>query len=71
MCSCTLLAEQTGASVIYISTDYVFDGTKPPHKPEDPTNPLNAYGKSKLEGEEATLAVNSGTSKTLISRFFI
>ena len=49
-----------GASVIYISTDYVFDGTKPPHKPTDTPNPLNAYGHSKLEGEQAALAVNPG-----------
>jgi S-adenosylmethionine synthetase len=39
--------------LLYISTDYVFDGTKAPYKPDDQPNPLNKYGKSKLEGEEA------------------
>jgi dTDP-4-dehydrorhamnose reductase len=40
---------------VYISTDYVFDGTKPPYKIEDSTNPLNKYGMSKLNGETVTL----------------
>lgn len=40
--------------LVYISTDYVFDGTKEtPYTPQDTTNPLNAYGLSKLHGEEA------------------
>lgn len=42
------------AIMIYISTDYVFDGTKKtPYVPEDTTNPTGAYGLSKLHGEEA------------------
>jgi len=46
-------AEQ-GARLIYISTDYVFDGTKgSPHSEEDTPNPVNAYGRSKLAGERA------------------
>ena len=52
-------ARDGGAWVLSISTDYVFDGTKPPYQPDDPTNPLNAYGRSKLEGERALLAANS------------
>ena len=40
--------------LIYISTDYVFDGTKnTPYEPEDQTNPVNSYGLSKLHGEQA------------------
>lgn len=40
--------------LVYISTDYVFDGTKTePYTPADRTNPINNYGLTKLLGEEA------------------
>ena len=49
-------AEAAGARVIYLSTDYVFDGTKPtPYVEEDLPHPLNRYGASKLEGERHVL----------------
>uniref|UniRef100_A0A3P8RP80 Methionine adenosyltransferase 2 subunit beta n=1 Tax=Amphiprion percula TaxID=161767 RepID=A0A3P8RP80_AMPPE len=44
-----------GALFIYISTDYVFDGRNPPYGEDDSPNPLNVYGRSKLEGERETL----------------
>ncbi len=46
---------EVDARLIYISTDYVFDGTKgEPYTEEDTPNPVNAYGESKLAGEQAT-----------------
>lgn len=44
-----------GALFLYISTDYVFDGRNPPYGEDDSPNPLNLYGRSKLEGERETL----------------
>lgn len=47
-------AKRNGALLVHYSTDYVFDGTKDaPYVEEDPPNPLNAYGRSKLAGEQA------------------
>jgi len=41
-----------GAKVLYISTDYVFDGEKGLYSEEDKPNPINYYGITKLEGEK-------------------
>ena len=41
---------------VYFSTEYIFDGNRGPYVEEDTANPLNVYGKSKLEGELAVLA---------------
>lgn len=57
------LAKYSGLAdipMLYISTDYVFDGSKgSPYKPDDKTNPLNIYGLSKLKGEEVLQKLNS------------
>lgn len=47
-------AQQLNAYLIHISTDYVFDGRQSyPYQETDLTNPLGAYGRSKLGGEQA------------------
>lgn len=55
-------AKSIGAWVLYISTDYVFDGTSPPYNEDAKPNPLNKYGQSKLEGEKITLGASSENS---------
>jgi dTDP-4-dehydrorhamnose reductase len=53
-------ARRIGAALIHYSTDYVFDGTKAdPYTEDDAPNPLNAYGRSKLAGDEAIRAAGA------------
>jgi len=44
--------KENGAAFIFISTDYVFDGENPPYRESDAVNPLNLYGRYKLEAEQ-------------------
>ena len=47
-------ANDAGALLVQLSTDFVFDGSKrTPYEPDDETRPLSAYGRSKLLGEVA------------------
>lgn len=58
-------ARELNATLVHISSDYVFGGDKKdPYCESDPTDPLSVYGKSKLRGEQAVIA--SG-----LERFFI
>lgn len=60
----TVAAESVGSKLIYISTDYVFDGTSvEPYQEYDNTNPQSIYGKSKRAGEALV--------QSLSSRYFI
>jgi len=46
-------ARAVGAKMVFISTDYVFDGKKTvPYEAGDPRNPINVYGRTKAEAEE-------------------
>ncbi len=48
-----LAASKCRAKMVYLSTDYVFDGKKrEPYVESDPPHPLNVYGRSKLQGEQ-------------------
>jgi dTDP-4-dehydrorhamnose reductase len=60
-------AKKLDATLVHISTDYVFDGSKnAPYKEDDSTNPQSAYGHSKLLGEQALM--ESGLEKYFILR---
>jgi len=51
-------AAKAGAKLLFVSTDYVFDGqnTKP-YEVDDPRNPINSYGQSKAEAEKKILQI--------------
>lgn len=61
-----IAAEESNCKLIHISTDYVFSGEENggiPHAESDPVNPISAYGRTKLAGEEYV--------KQYCSRYFI
>lgn len=45
--------QRSNSWLVYLSTDYVFDGRQPPYQPSDSPHPLNHYGVTKLAGETA------------------
>jgi dTDP-4-dehydrorhamnose reductase len=57
-------AQQTGASIVYIGTDYVYEGTREtPYREEDAPNPLSVYAQTKWLGEEQV--------RRLVSRHYV
>jgi dTDP-4-dehydrorhamnose reductase len=59
-----LICQELDLVLVHFSTDYVFDGKKKtPYVEEDPPNPLNVYGVSKLAGEYFV--------RTILKRFFL
>src|SRR5215469_4405721 len=51
-----LAARNTGSRLVFLSTDYVFDGSQnTPYTPEDRISPINTYGQSKAEAEQRIL----------------
>lgn len=61
------VARELGATLVHISTDYVFSGTATqPYREDDATDPRSVYGHSKLAGEKAI--INSGLERYFIIR---
>ena len=60
---------ETGGNLIQVSTDYVFDGAKKsPYLINDETNPINFYGKSKLDGEKEVFSILANTNQVFVLR---
>ena len=61
--------EKTGARLVHVSTDAVFDGERGGYREDDLARPVNTYGRTKLEGERAVLEANPG-AVVLRTNFF-
>ncbi len=61
-------ARECGAGMVYLSTDYVFDGEKGPYDEIDTPNPVNIYGRTKHEGEKVVI---NALERSLILRISV
>lgn len=52
-------ARDIGATFVYFSSDYVFDGEDGPYRETDPVHPINEYGRQKVDAEELAGALQS------------
>lgn len=57
--------KESSSKLVYVSTDYIFDGENGPYKEEDKPNPVNKYGETKLEAENI---ISFGLENYLIVR---
>ena len=55
-------ANKVGSKVVYLSSDYVFDGQSSSYKESDTPHPINVYGKTKLDGENAVMRETSNNA---------
>ena len=53
------ICRETGKKLLFISTDYVFDGTKDEYREDDTPNPISWYGRTKYEGETCVQTLGS------------
>lgn len=60
-------AEENNAKIIYVSTDFVFDGKRGYYKENDAVNPLGIYAKSKYDGEEQIIKYSSNWAIARVS----
>src|SRR5690606_38166811 len=51
------LAAQFRFTLVHVSSDYVFDGTRESHTEDEPFSPINAYGQSKAAGDTAVMTI--------------
>lgn len=66
------VASKLGATLVHYSTDYVFDGTKQEgYTEDDAPNPINAYGRSKLAGEQAILKATKPQGASSPLRYYL
>lgn len=59
-------AKKTNSKIIYVSTDYIFDGKQGRYSEKDDPNPISYYGTTKLEGEKAIDTNNDAIIRTSI-----